>query len=215
VTTLAGNPASIGSNDGVRAAAQFNTPAGITTDGTNLYIADTDNNIIRKLVLATGAVTTLAGSAPTAGAVNGTGASALFNSPEDITTDGTNLYVADTYNYAIRKVVIATGAVTTLAGDVAKSGSTDGVGASALFNSPEGISTDGTNLYVADTMSDTVRVVVIATGSVSTLTGTPTVVGATDGSNSTALFNQPEGITTDGTSLYVADTTNNTVRKIQ
>lgn len=215
VTTVAGTPGVVGTTDGTGAAALFNSPQGITTDGTNLYVADTGNNTIRKVTIATGAVTTLAGTAGVAGSTNGTGGAALFSTPEDITTDGINLYVADTYNYSIRKIVIATGAVTTLAGTASSSGSTDGTGSAALFNSPEGITTDGINLYVTDTMNNSIRKVVIATGAVTTLAGTSTSGGSQDGTGSAALFNSPEGITTDGINLYVADTSNNTIRLIQ
>jgi len=79
-------------------------------------------------------VTTLAGTG-SSGSANGTGTSASFNNPYGITTDGTNLYVADQSNHLIRKIVISTGAVTTLAG-TGSSGSANGTGTSASFNNP-------------------------------------------------------------------------------
>jgi len=86
-------------------AARFSAPNGITTDGTNLYVTDTGNSTIRKIVISTGVVTTLAGSsAGSSGSTDGTGTSARFYSPYGITTDGTNLYVADTFNHTIRKI---------------------------------------------------------------------------------------------------------------
>ena len=85
-------------------------------------------------------VTTLAGTG-SSGSANGTGTSAQFNNPKRITTDGTNLYVADTNNHLIRKIVISTGEVTTLAG-TGSSGSANGTGTSANFNYPSGITTD-------------------------------------------------------------------------
>ena len=103
--------------------------------------------MIRKIVISTGAVTTLAGST-SSGSTNATGTSARFKNPRGLTTDGTNLYVADAYNHRIRKIVIETGVVTTLAGS--SSGSTDAPGTSASFNLPMGIVVEGTNLYVAD-----------------------------------------------------------------
>ena len=92
-----------------------------------------------------GTVTTLAGSSQ--GSTDATGTSASFNGPAGITTDGTNLYVADEGNHRIRKIVISTGVVTTLAGS-SSIGSTDATGTSASFSNPSGITTDGTNLYV-------------------------------------------------------------------
>ena len=214
VTTLAGTAAASGSTDGTGEAARFNLPGGITTDGTNLYVADSFNNTIRKVVIATGVVTTLAGSPGSSGSTDGTGAAARFDHPFGITTDGTNLYVTDDSNCTIRKVVIDTGVVTTVAGTVLSRGSTDGTGAAARFNLPGGITTDGTNLFVADTANNTIRQVVIATGMVTTVAGTASSQGSADGTGAAARFLYPYGITTDGTNLYVADSGNYTIRKV-
>ncbi|MBA4381521.1 MAG: hypothetical protein C0406_03050 [Sideroxydans sp.] len=209
VSTLAGNGFP-GSTDGIGAAAQFSHPTGITTDGTNLYVAGYGDQRIRKIVIATGEVTTVAGS--TMGFADGTGSAAQFNWPRGITTDGTNLYVADTSNSNIRKVVIATGVVTTLAGSVnATSGNLDGIGSAARFNNPYAITTDGTYLYVVDTFNNTIRKIVPATGEVTTLAGG---TGYADGTGMAARFWQPEGITTDGTNLYIADVANQRLRKL-
>ena len=101
VTTLAGS--SSGSTDATGTSARFNYPNGITTDGTNLYVTDNGNHKIRKIVISTGVVTTLAGSG-VYGNTDATGTSAEFYYPRGITTDGTNLYVSDTYNHRIRKI---------------------------------------------------------------------------------------------------------------
>lgn len=214
VSTLAGAAFNAGSADGAGATAQFTGPRGVTTDGAHLYIADTGNSTIRKIVIATGAVTTLAGTALTQGSTDGTGTNALFNDPTDVTTDGTNLYVVDTNNATIRKIVIATGVVTTLAGTVLNHGYADGTGTAALFNYPYGIATDGSNLYVAEFGNHTIRRIVIATGDVTTLAGTAGSAGSTDGTGIAALFSNPGAITTDGANLYVADTASHTVRRI-
>lgn len=212
-STLAGDSLS-GSQDGIGAAARFYNPAGITTDGTNLYLADTSNHTIRKVVIATGVVTTLAGTAGSSGSADGIGNTATFFAPTNITTDGTNLYVTDTYNHTIRQVVISTGAVTTLAGTAGSSGFADGTGTAARFYQPTGITTDGINLYVADTINNTIRQVVIATKVITTLAGTAGTFGSTDGTGTAARFNGPYGITTDGRNLYVIDTWNNIIRQI-
>ena len=102
VTTLAGT-GSTGSANGTGTSASFNTPSGITTDGTNLYVADRENHLIRKIVISTGVVTTVAGTG-SQGSANGTGTSASFKYPSGITTDGTNLYVTDYLNHLIRQV---------------------------------------------------------------------------------------------------------------
>ena len=211
MTTLAGNSGVKGSADGIGCAATFNAPSALTAVGSSLYATDTDNNTIRKVVIATGAVTTLAGSPP---GTDGTGSAALFNYPLDVTTDGTNLYVADTENYTIRRIVIATGAVTTLAGSVGVSTAADGVGTAAQFRYPVGITTDGANLFITDTIGNTIRKLVIATGRVTTMAGQDEWTGSSDGTGTAALFDGPAGITTDGINLYVADTGNSTIRKI-
>ena len=91
----------------------FNGPIGITTDGTNLYVADFLSNRIRKIVISTGVVTTLAGSSQ-GSTDTAHGTSPSFFRPRGITTDGTNLYVSEYRNHRIRKIVISTGVVTTL-----------------------------------------------------------------------------------------------------
>ena len=212
VTTLAGT-GSLGSTDHTTGtSAEFNYPKGITTDGTNLYVADSFNHLIRQIGIDNRSVTTLAGSG-SFGSSNGVGTSAEFKRPYGITTDGTNLYVADTNSHTIRKIGIDNRSVTTLAGTVGSSGSANGVGTSASFYFPMGITTDGTNLYVADKDNDLIRQIVISTKAVTTLAGGGSGVG-TDGTGTTASFNYPTGITTDGTNLYVADHDNHLIRQI-
>ncbi|WP_298438333.1 hypothetical protein [Geobacter sp.] len=213
VTTLAGTAGTSGSADGIGIAASFNFPKGITTDGTNLYVADIGNHTIRKIVISTGAVTTLAGTAGTVGATDGIGTVANFITPEGITTDGKNVYVTD--NTTIRKIVIATSEVTTLAGAASTVGTTDGIGSAARFSGSKGITTDGTFLYVTDYSNFTIRKIEISTGTVTTLAGSVGSMGSTDGTGAAASFFLPTGITSDGKNLYVTDTRNNTIRKIQ
>ncbi len=222
VTTLAGSSGVRGSTDGIGPAARFGIPRGITMDGPNLYVADTGNCTVRKVVIATGEVTTLAGVAGTGGSIDGIGPAARFRSPTGITTDGTNLYVTDLDGHTIRKIDIATGAVTTLAGMASSYGSVDGTGPAARFEYPNGITTDGTNLYIADqgsaitdTGGQTIRKMVLATSEVTTLAGRPASPGSTDGIGAAARFRFPFGITTDGNSLFVAEAGNNILRKIQ
>jgi len=219
VTTLAGKAEQTGVVDATGASARFVSPKGVASDGAgNLYIADFWGHAIRKVVVATGAVTTLAGG-PEEGSVDGTGAAARFYNPIGVAGDGAgNLFVTDSYvlsGGAIRKVVIATGAVTTLAGSADQPpGSTDGTGAAARFTSPSGIAFDGAgNLYVADGHS--IRKIAVATRAVSTLAGVADLTGDANGTGTAARFNAPGGVVADGAgNLYVADTGNNTIRKI-
>jgi len=214
VLSFAGAPlGASGSDDGHGSTAKFNIPYDITTDGNNLYVADTFNNTIRKIVIATGDVTTIAGKVGITGSINGIGTETTFDTPRGITTDGTNLYVTEPC--IIRKISIATGAVTTLAGTYNSPGSVDGFGSDARFGRYlGGITTDGNNLYVTDSGDATIRKISIATGEVTTFAGTSGIwQETTDGIGSAARFQGPEGITTDGKNLYIADV-NNTIRKI-
>ena len=213
VATFAGSSTN-GATDSAGTLASFWNPVGITTDGSNLYVADSTNNTIRRISIAFGNVSTLVGSAGSPGAANGKGATAKFNNPQGITTDGTNLYIADSGNNTIRKVSIAFGNVTTISGSAGSSGSADGTGVTARFNNPQGITTDGTTLYIADSGNNTIRKIVIGTGAVSTIAGTAGTPGAVDGPGAVANFSNPVGITTDGTNLYVTDSNNDTIRKI-
>lgn len=216
-TTIAGSPGQSGSLDGTGASARFYLPAGLAADGAgNLYVADSGNSAIRKVVLSSQAVTTLAGSLGTGGSADGTGAAARFAAPRGVVYDGSaNLYVADTSNHTVRKVVVANGAVTTVAGSAGMSGSNDGTGASARFKSPYGITADlAGNLYVTDTDNHTLRKIVAASGAVTTLSGSPGLPGSSDGTGATARFNEPEALVFGAGSLYVSDSENFTLRKV-
>ena len=213
VTTLCGSTTA-GSGDGTGAAASFNYPTGVTCDGNgNLYVTDKLNNEIRKVVISTGAVTTLCGSTTT-GHADGTGAAASFSNPSGIAYDGNgNLYVSS--NNAIRKIVISTGAVTTLCGIYSSIGNADGTGAAASFNGPGGIACDEIgNLYVADQLNNEIRKVVISSGAVTTLCGS-TASGSADGTGAAASFDFPREIAYDGNGiLYVTDGNNDEIRKV-
>jgi hypothetical protein len=116
VTTLAGSTTGVaGSADGTAGAASFYAPAGVAVYSGFAYVADNGNATIRKVDLSNGATTTLAGTAGMAGATDGTGSAARFYWPNGIVSDGSgNLYVADSGNKKIRKIVTATGAVSSL-----------------------------------------------------------------------------------------------------
>ena len=215
VSTLAGSAGVTGSADGTGAAARFNSPSGMATDGTGVvYLTDTVNQTIRKITPA-GVVSTLAGSAGLTGSADGTGAAARFNFPAGVAADSAgNVYVADGNNNAIRKITPA-GAVTTLAGSAGVTGGADGNGAAARFNGPSGVATDSVgNVYVADAVNNTIRKITPA-GTVSTFAGSAGVFGSADGTGPGASFNVPRGVATDSAdNVYVSDGNNHTVRKI-
>jgi uncharacterized repeat protein (TIGR02543 family) len=215
VSTLAGLAGAAGSADGAGAAARFNSPFGIAVDGAgNVYVSDTGNQTIRK-ISPSGLVSTFAGLAGVSGAQDGTGSAARFNSPTGLAIDGNgNLFVADTLNDTIRKVT-SSGQVTTFAGSAGKPGSVDKKKTSARFNFPIGIAFDNAGeLYVADSRNDTIRKVTSA-GVVSTLAGSAGSSGAADGTKGSARFANPDNLAVDNNgNIYVADTYNDTIRKI-
>jgi len=218
VSTFAGTGVA-GYNDGAGNVAQFNSPAGIAVDKLNaVYVADESNDVIRKITTS-GVVSTIAGTAGTAGSTDGAALStALFNSPTGVAVDkNLVVYVADWLNTDIRKV--SAGVVSTIAGSVGSYGQTDGTGAAAQFNGPVALSVDSTatNLYVADFGNSSVRQVVIATGVVTTLAGsTSGFYGFANGTGTASLFLNTAATVVDLTNsnVYVADYENNLIRKI-
>lgn len=148
VTTVAGNGMYWRTN-GNGTAASFYNPYGIAVDASgNLYVADTNNNMIRKIA-PNGDVTTFAGN-PTAGSNDGTGTAASFHEPTDLVVDASgNLYVTDSLNNMIRRIT-PNGRVTTIAGNTLP-GSNNGLGTAASFFTPQGIAIDADeNLYITD-----------------------------------------------------------------
>jgi len=158
VTTFAGLAGQSGSADGSGTAARFNLPQGVAVDTSgNVYVADTQNDTIRKITSG-GVVTTFAGSAGAAGSVDGVGSNARFNHPTGVAIDPSgNLIVTDALNDTIR-VVAPNGTVSTLAGSAPTGGTSDGVGPSARFNQPGGVTVDASgSIYVSDVNNHAIR----------------------------------------------------------
>ncbi len=260
VTTIAGKEGVALDADGMGTGATFDGPLGLALDGVgSLYITDPDAGSIRRMVLDGGTVLTLVSGKVTADAGLGeptgvayggtpgtlfvTGNDAIwftdggmlstvvgmpggagnsdalghFNSPGglvNVVSQG-KLLVADTGNDTIRVVDLALGSVVTPAGTAPHPGASDDAGALATFDLPGGIASDGINLYVADTGSNTIRQVTLAGGIVSTLAGVAFDAGSNDGVGTTARFNGPTGLAYDGFgNLFVSDTGNDTIREI-
>jgi len=213
---LAGAPGGPGYADDTGENARFNFPTGVVGDGAgHLYVADTFNQVVRKIDLVSGAVTTFAGSAGERGASDGTGAAARFNFPFALTRGGDSLFVADSFNHTIRRIDLASGAVTTFAGLAGEFGASDDPAAAARFDTPFGITAASDSLFVADTGNDTIRKIDIASGFVTTIAGSPGEDGSADGICDLARFNTPVGVAADGSgNLFVSDSFNLTIRKI-
>lgn len=214
VSVFAGSDGSSGSTDATGSAARFNQPQGLAIDSSdNLYVGDANNYKIRKITPA-GVVTTIAGTGSSGSTNNTTGTSASFNKPVGLAIVGTNLYVADQTNNRIRAVALSGNfPVTTFAGS-GTAASVDGTGTSAQFNDPYGITTDGTNLYVSDAAGNKIRKIVVSSAVVTTLAGSGSGGSADNATGTSATFNSPRGIAVTATTIYVADSGNNSIRAV-
>jgi hypothetical protein len=205
-----------GANDSTR----FNEPFGICSDANgNIFIADGSNHCIRKID-QNGYSSVYAGST-VAGFADGPVASAQFNNPTNICIDNSgNLLVSDFQNHKIRKVSTS-GIVSTVAG-AGMPGFMDGINTIAQFNYPRGIATDASgNIYIADSWNHRIRKINGVTLEVTTYAGGGSNIGVgsignlIDGSDTTARFYAPSGLTIDNLdNLYVADPFNHRIRKI-
>ncbi len=227
LSTLAGGTQ--GFADGTSGGAQFHNPWGVAVDGSTghdvVYVADTGNHAIRKIdtSLSTsnssyvttfaGATSAQGGGSGLAGSSDGSGNSARFSTPKGIATDGSgNLYVGDTGNNRIRKIVISSAAVSTVAGQ-ATQGFADGAATTtALFNSPVGVAYNASNstLYIADQGNNRIRRLIGGT-----VDSWGSGAGFFEGTTATVQFNQPIGVAVDGSgNVYVSDAANYRIRQI-
>ncbi|MCB1157496.1 MAG: SMP-30/gluconolactonase/LRE family protein [Leptospiraceae bacterium] len=269
VSLLAGSSFVTGSSNGIGTNAQFNGPNGITIDSRSgdLYVADTYNQVIRKIDsngnvstfagqmgipsstspylynpvsvfldtlhnilyfgqdamssylrkidLGTGTISVLIGDG-TGGTYDGIGTSAQLYSTGGLTMDSSgNLYFTDPGPGIIRKIDTTSSTTNTIAGSAFVSGSSDGAGTNALFNSPTGIviGKDG-YLYVVDSYNNKIRKIDTRNNTVSTVVGDGSI-GSQDGNGTNARFNTPFGIAVDKNgNLYISEYYNHTIRKI-
>jgi RHS repeat-associated protein len=201
-----------GLTDGTATQAKFKEPGAVAFDPARqvLYVADTSNNVIRKIA-SDGTVSTFAGSGR-GEARDGSGTQAGFKSPAGLALDAAgNLYVADSGNDQIR-IITPAGVVTTVAGGL-HSGFADGAAAQSLFKAPGGVAVAASGIVViADSGNNRIRQ--LAAGIVTTIAGTGHN-GFVNGAGAVAEFSNPSAVTVDdGGNIYVADTGNNAVRKI-
>lgn len=198
----------------------LNQPEGVSIDGGgNLYIADTANDQIERIDADTGNITTVA-----ANGLLGFSGTALLSQPTGVLVDPHgNLYIADTGNHRVRFVAMATGIITTIAGNPADAPfePTDigdgGPATQAALDSPIAFALDGDgNLYIADAGDNRVRKISPATGVISTVAGTG--VAGYSGDNvlaTTSELNHPNGIAVDlAGNLYISDSGNNLLREV-
>ena len=189
-----------------------------TDSGNNVYITDSNNHRIRKVDAGTGNITTVAGTS--SGGFSGDGGPATIaelNYPYNMAVDsGGNLYIADQYNHRIRKVDAGTGNIATIAGTgSAGFGGDGGPATSAQLNYPSDVAVDGAgNVSIADSNNNRIRRIDAGTGTITTVVGGGDKLGD-EGPGTEASLSYSVGVTalTDGT-LFIADTYNHRVRKL-
>ena len=221
ITTVAGNGAWDYSGDGSAATgAQLNAPTGVAVDAGDIFIADTGNNVIREVDLATGLIETVAGNG--IGGYSGDGSAAItaqLNDPTGLALDAAgDLLVADSGNNVVREVDHATGLIETVAGDGSCGYGGDGsAAASAQLNDPTGVAVDvAQDLFIADSGNNVIREVDHATGAIVTVAGNGAAGCSGEGAAAAgAQLNSPDGIATDiAGDLFIADSGNDVIRKV-
>ena len=223
ITTVAGCNDTGGYNGdgGLAINSRLNAPDGVFTDDTgNIYIADALNNRIRKVVISTGVITTIAGTG-IAGDTgdNGLAINAELNFPSGVCLDHSgNVYIADYTNNKIRKIDVATDFITTIAGTGISGNFGDGgLATNAKFNGPIQVFVDSIgNIFVVDQWNSVVRKVDIATGIISTIAGNG--IAGYSGDNGVAInaeLNQPSGVYVDNKeNIFITEFGNGVIRKI-
>lgn len=202
-------------------AAKLNGPSGIFVDSANdVFIADTNNNIVWEVLFSTGRIQPVAGNG-TRGFV-GDGSPATFaelSLPRGVFVDTTgNIIISDSGNSFIRVVGAASGIIQAYAGNGTLSYSGDGqLALSASLNTPNGVAVDGSgDIFIADTLNNVVREVTASTGTITTIAGVGTAGSTGSGGLATnALLNAPSGVFVDGFGdVFIADTGNNVIREV-
>ncbi len=173
-----------------------------------LYIADRGNNRIRRVDLGTNVIATVAGNGAGAFAGDGGAAtSASLNLPTDMVVGNGALYIADRQNARVRRVDLSTGIITTIAGN-------GGLGASGI--GPSGLALAGNRLYISDDGTARVQELDLWTGAMTTVAGTITTGFIGDGGQGTAAkLDQPAGLLLSSNALFIADTFNQRIRRLQ
>jgi sugar lactone lactonase YvrE len=211
ISIVAGNGKPGYSGDGSLAtSAELNAPSGLASDKAgNLYIADSNNSVVRRVAAGTGVITTFAGNGH-AGYSGDSGAAtaAELNNPDGVALDSAgNIYVADSGNGVIRKILASNGLITTIAGNETTVYSGDGgLATSAGFGGINGIALDGANnLYIADG-SGRIREVEASTGIITTVAGNGDWGYSGDGGPATGAEIADEGVAIDSAgNIYISD----------
>ena len=212
VTTLVGpshGTTASGSTNGVGTNVRFTEPVGVrlTSDDSFAFVVESGGHKIRKIITSTLTVTTVAGT--TAGTTDGAGTNSKFSFPSDVcfSSDSSYALITDTGSNRIRKLTLSTSAVVGFAGsNSGVSGSTNGIGSNSRFSGPYGIALapGGAFALVTDSLNKLIRRIVITTQAVTTLIGSTTSSGTSDGIGTSARLYLPAGIAISSDASYAA-----------
>ena len=231
VVVVAGTGTSGYSGDGGKAPnAQLNGPTALALNALgDIYIADTNNNVVRKVSAFDNTITTVAGTGAAGNAGDGGAANqAQLNAPRGVAVDAQgNLYIADSGNNRVREVVASNGQITGAQTIVNFAGSTNGtagysgdsgLAVNAALNQPRGMALDASgNLFIADFQNEVIREVTVSNGHISTVAGVGQSSGySSDGTAAlSANLNGPASVAVDAAgNLYITEQGNELVRKI-
>ena len=206
-----------GMTDGGYAEASFRKPQGLAASGDLLYVADTENHAIRVIDRKARTVKTVAGTGEIARQQlheRGKARETALRSPWDLVVVKDTVYVALAGSHVIAAFDPKAGTIEAWAGDGVER-RYDNTGVEASFAQPSGIATDGTTLWVADSETSSIRAVTIATREVKTLVGKDLFVfGDVDGSPNVARLEHPLGVAALGPALFIADTYNSKIKRL-
>jgi len=206
--------------DGAKSQARFNHPQGVIASNDAIFVADTESNAIRRIEMASGEVTTLAGTGKRGMQLGAAepGRTRALASPWDLEKKGDELYFANADTHQIGVLDLKRGTVATLAG-TGEEGLRDGRAASASLAQPSGLalSADGNTLYLADSESSAVRAITLSKDpQIVTLVGAGLFdFGWVNGDFRKARLQHPLGVAVDGDQLLVADTYNSAIRELE
>jgi sugar lactone lactonase YvrE/thiol-disulfide isomerase/thioredoxin len=206
----------IGAADGAFDKATFYRPQGLALSGDSLYVADTENHIIRRVDLKTRIVETIAGTGQPSHDYfkSGPARTIALSSPWDLPLVGPLLYIAMAGPHQIWQLDLDKNEVSTFAGS-GREARLDGPLSKAGFAQPSGIASDGKTLYVADSESNIIRAIDIGAGTVKTLVGGDLFeFGDVDGTGDDVRLQHPLGVIAFGDKVLIADTYNHKIKEL-